>query len=83
MISQSFLSTLAAMAEKRDPKTRIKALSYRNNIMDLQVIAPSISSLDTFSRKMIATQRFKASIQSATPGDAGVEGHIQVTGANP
>ena len=80
---QSFLSTLAAMAEKRDPKTRIKALSYRNNIMDLQVIAPSISSLDTFSRKMIATQRFKASIQSATPGDAGVEGHIQVTGANP
>jgi hypothetical protein len=29
------------------------------------------------------TQRFKVSIQSATPGDKGVEGRIQITGARP
>lgn len=80
---ESFLSTLAAMAEKRDAKTRIEALSYRNNIMDLQVVVPTIPSLDTFANKMGETQRFKVSIQSATPGDKGVEGRIQITGARP
>lgn len=78
---ESFLSTLAAMAENRDPKTRIEALSYRNSVMDLQVMVPTIPSLDTFAHKMGDTQRFKVSIQSATPSDKGVEGRIQIAGA--
>lgn len=80
---ESFLTTLAALAERRDPASRIEALSYRNEIMDLQVVAPDIPSLDDFARAMTDTERFDVRIQSATPGDAGVEGRIQITGAAP
>jgi general secretion pathway protein L len=80
---ESFLTTLAALAERRDPASRIEALSYRNEVMDLQVVAPDIPSLDDFARAMTQTERFDVRIQSATPGDAGVEGRIQITGAAP
>lgn len=79
---ESFLSTLATVAEFRPGDSLIEALSYRNAVMDLQLVAPSVPSLDTFAQQIGDTDRFVARIQSANPSDAGVEGRIQVVGAD-
>ena len=75
---ETFLSTLAAIAESRDGESRIEALSYRNDVMDLQVIAPGVPALDAFRRGLGETQRFEAVIESANPTDDGVEGRIKI-----
>jgi hypothetical protein len=82
MAGESFLSTLATVAEFRPGDSLIDALSYRNSVMDLQLTAPSVPSLDTFAQQIADTDRFVARIQSANPSDAGVEGRIQVVGAD-
>jgi general secretion pathway protein L len=82
MAGESFLSTLATVAEFRPGDSLIDALSYRNSVMDLQLTAPSVPSLDTFAQQIVDTDRFVARIQSANPSDAGVEGRIQVVGAD-
>jgi hypothetical protein len=75
---ETFLSTLAAIAELRDGESRIEALSYRNDVMDLQVIAPGVPALDAFRRGLGETQRFEAVIESANPTDEGVAGRIKI-----
>lgn len=80
---EDFLSTLAAVAAVRDGDTRIDALSYRNRIMDLQLIAPSVSALDDFSRALEQTRRFDVEIEAANQRDAGTEGRVKIVGANP
>lgn len=78
---ESFLSTLAAVAEFRPDNSLIEALSYRNDVMDLQLVAPSVPSLDSFAQQIADTDRFVARIQSANPSESGVEGRVQVVGA--
>ena len=80
---EDFLSTLAAVAAVRTDDTRIDALSYRNRIMDLQLIAPSVSALDEFSRALEQTRRFDVEIEAANQRDAGTEGRVKIVGANP
>ncbi|HLF13233.1 MAG TPA: type II secretion system protein GspL [Gammaproteobacteria bacterium] len=79
---ESFLSTLAAVAQSRDPDGRIETLSYRNRTMDLQLLASSVPALDEFRRDLEETQRFKAIIESSTPNDSGVAGRIQLVEVN-
>jgi hypothetical protein len=77
------LSTLAAIAAARDPVMRIDALSYRNRVMDLQLMVPSVPALDEFSRALEQTRRFDVSIEAANQIDSGTEGRLRIVGANP
>ena len=81
--TESFLSTLAAIAAVRASELRIVALSYRNRIMDLQLMAPSVTALDEFSRALEQTRRFDVEIQAQNPGDSGTEGRLRIVEANP
>jgi general secretion pathway protein L len=71
--SANFLATLAAIAASRDPATRIDALGYRNQTMNLQLIATSLPALDDFARSLEQTQRFDAEIESTNQSDGGIE----------
>jgi type II secretory pathway component PulL len=79
---ETFLSTLAAVAEFRSERSLIEALSYRNDVMDIQLVVPDVPSLDAFAQQIADTERFVARIQSANPSDTGIEGRIQVVGAD-
>ena len=46
---------------------RIDALSYRNRVMDLQLVAPSVPALDEFSRALEETRRFDVEIEASQP----------------
>lgn len=78
-----FLATLVAMAEARDPASRVEALSFRNGVTDLRVVVPDVPALDGFAREMARSGRFQVNIQSANPGPDGVEGRLQVLEAVP
>lgn len=78
--TEGFLSTLAAVARAGNPGGRIESLSYRNRIMDLQVLAPSVPALDELAQRLGETERFSARIDSANQTDAGVEGRVQIVG---
>lgn len=80
---ESFLTTLAAVADATVPDSRIEALSYRNRVMDLQLVVPSVPLLDQFAQGVAAGERFDVRIQSANPSDAGVEGRVQIAGGQP
>ncbi len=81
--TEDFLSTLAAVAAARDPELRIDALSYRNQTMNLQLVARSVPALDEFARGLEQTRRFDAEIEAANQSDAGTEGRVRIVGANP
>jgi type II secretion system protein L len=81
--SETFLSTLAAIAAARSPDARIEALSYRNRAMDLQLIMPSVSALDEFSRALEQTRRFDVEIEAANQNQDGTEGRLRIVGVNP
>jgi general secretion pathway protein L len=81
--TESYLSTLAAIASARSPELRIEALSYRNRVMDLQLLAPSVTALDEFSRALEQTRRFDVEIQAQNPVDDGTEGRLRIVEANP
>jgi len=77
-IGPVFLATLVAVAEARNPDSRIEALSFRNGVTDVRVIAPDVPTLDGFAREMARSGRFQVNIQSANPGTDGVEGRLQI-----
>jgi general secretion pathway protein L len=59
------------------PQTRLEALAYRNRVLDLRLLAPSVQSLDDI-RNRVMESGFNAEIQSASPRDDNVEGRLQV-----
>lgn len=81
--TEDFLSTLAGIASVRGTEMRIDALSYRNRVMDLQLMMPSVSALDEFSRTLEQTRRFDVEIEAANQVDSGTEGRLRIVGANP
>jgi len=80
---EDFLSTLAAVSAARDSAMHIDALSYRNRILDLQLLAASVPALDEFARGLEQTKRFGAEIQAANQKDNGIEGRVRVVGVKP
>lgn len=78
-----FLATLAAIAAVRVADTRIDALSYRNRVMDLQLVAPNVPALDEFARGLEQTRVFDADIEAANQGERGTEGRVRIVGARP
>ena len=81
--TEDFLSTLAAIAGARDAEMRIDALSYRNRVMDLQLLVPNVVTLDEFSRALEQTRRFEVEIETANQRDSAIEGRLRIAGANP
>jgi general secretion pathway protein L len=70
------LSTLSAALEQA-PDTRIDALSYRTNVLDLRVTAPNVDVLDKIQR--VSQERgVSAQIQSASPRESKIEGRLQL-----
>jgi type II secretion system protein L len=80
---ESFLSTLAAVAAARDSRTRVDALSYRNNAMNLQLITPGADAAAALERELEQSRRFAVDLESVNPTDAGTEIRMRVAGANP
>jgi type II secretion system protein L len=76
--AETFLTTLEAIAELRDPALRIDALTYRNRITNIQLIAGDVGALDKFARDLEQTHRFAPKIESANQGTGGIEGRLQI-----
>jgi len=81
--SETFLSTLDAIAGARKPEIRVDALSYRNKIMDLQLVVATVDELDAFARSLEQTHRFTPKIESTSKNEDKVEGRLQIVGARP
>ena len=77
------MSTLAAIAVARNPDMRMDTLSYRNQAMNLQVIAPDVATIAALESKLEQTRRFAVVLESQTPGESGTEGRLRIVGANP
>ena len=76
-----FLATLGTLAEYAGTDKRFEMLSYRNQVMSLQVVAPDVEALDRFRQDISDTGRFDVTIQSTNPDDNAVEGRMQIVGS--
>ena len=74
-----FLAVLDRMARAWNEDSRLEALSFRTGVMDLRILAGSVSTLDEFTREISSSGSFQASIQSANPTQDGILGRLQVT----
>ncbi len=81
--TEDFLSTLAAIAGARAAEMRIDALSYRNNVMDLQLLVPNVGALESFSQALEQTRRFEVQIETTNRRDDVTEGRLRIAGASP
>jgi general secretion pathway protein L len=76
--AETFITTLEAIAAMRDPALRIDALTYRNRITNVQLIAGDVGAIDKFARDLEQTHRFAPKIESANQGNGGIEGRLQI-----
>ena len=76
--ADAFLDTLVSVASARDDRLLIQALTFRDGVTNLRVTAPDVQSLDSLAQALGGGGRFQANIQSAVPGDDGVEGRLQI-----
>ena len=76
--AETFLTTLEAIAAMRDPSLRIDALTYRNKITNVQLIASDVGAIDKFARDLEQTHRFASKIESANQNNSGIEGRLQI-----
>jgi len=76
------MTTLALLSEAlaQAPGTNLEALSFRNNITDLRLLAPSVDALDRI-RQVALEKGVSAEIQSARPRESKFEGLVQLKGA--
>ena len=78
---QSFLTTLGSIAEAADERMLFRAVSFRNGVMNLSIVAPDVQSLDDLAQTLSSDGPLQATIQAATPGDDGIEGRLQIADA--
>ncbi|MGD8322980.1 MAG: type II secretion system protein GspL [Gammaproteobacteria bacterium] len=80
---EEFLATLARVAETTDSTNTMRTLSYRNSVMDVQIVTPDIPALDEFSRRLDEAGPFTVQVQSTNPQEDGrVESRVQIVGEN-
>lgn len=77
---QGFLTSLAALAAVLADTEDVLAerLSYRNNIMDLEVTATGVQALDTIRRQISEQTGLVAEILSANPQGDRLRGRLQI-----
>jgi hypothetical protein len=80
-VSGGLMTGLGMLGEAiaQAPETSVEALSYRTNILDLRLLAPSVDALDRIQH-VVSERGMSAEIQSATPRDSKVEGRLQFKG---
>ncbi|HVN41135.1 MAG TPA: type II secretion system protein GspL, partial [Steroidobacteraceae bacterium] len=64
-----------AQAIARSPSSRVEALSFRGNALELRVVAPNVEALDGIKQAM-SQGGLDVQLQSATPRGSVVEGHL-------
>lgn len=76
-----FDETLGILAEAfaATPDLNMQTMAYRNGILDLQLLAPDVSSLDKLRQQISESDKFTASIQSANPDKDVIKGRMQIT----
>ena len=77
---QSFLLALSTLGRvlRDTPGTRLEALSFRNSVIDIRLIAPNVDALDGIQRGVSEGGELIAEIQAANHKDEVVEGRLQV-----
>lgn len=81
--SEEFLATLASVAETSNAANTLRSISYRNSVMDMQLVTPDVPALDAFSRSLDDAGAFTVSVQSTNPQEDGtVESRVQIVGAS-
>lgn len=71
---------LSAPALVADGSSRLDAIHWRNNALELVVIAPDIAALDAL-RARLADAHPGVELTAATPGSGGVEGRFRLAAA--
>jgi general secretion pathway protein L len=69
--------TVIAQAMAQAPAARLRSVSFRNNVIELNLSAPSIESLDGIKQGM-NRDGITAEIQSANPNGPVVDGRLQL-----
>jgi hypothetical protein len=70
------LSTLTDAVAK-SPELQLDAVSYRDNNVDLRLMAPTVDVLEGI-RQQAMSRGVNAEIQSANPKDNRIEGRLQL-----
>jgi len=77
---QVFLPSLRELgaALNANSGAEIEAISYRAGVVDLQLTAPDVATLDNIQKAVSASGRFQASIQSTNQVADKINGRIQI-----
>jgi general secretion pathway protein L len=77
---QVFLPSLRELGAALDANSgaEIEAISYRAGVVDLQLTAPDVATLDNIQKAVSASGRFQASIQSTNQVADKINGRIQI-----
>jgi general secretion pathway protein L len=83
--SSQFLDTVVALGSILPAlkDTRVETASYRNQVLDLRLKVPDVTTLDQLQKRMQESGHFQVTIQSANPRSDGVEGRIEIAGSAP
>ena len=75
-----FLHSLQALggAVAANEAASIEAISYRAGVVDIRLVAPDVSTLDSIQQAVTSDGRFQASIQSAQQVGDVIDGRIQI-----
>ena len=81
--SSQFLDTVVALGSILPTlkDTRVETASYRNQVLDLRLKVPDVTTLDQLQKRMQDSGHFQVTIQSANPRSDGVEGRIEIAGS--
>ncbi|NNF52773.1 MAG: type II secretion system protein GspL [Gammaproteobacteria bacterium] len=79
-----FLEALAALAAATNGQTsgQLDSVGFRNGVLDLKIIVPSVEVLDRIRQSMESAGSFEVQLESANPSGNQVEGRIQLRRSN-
>jgi len=75
---ESFLTTLSVVADAAMSAGELEALSYRNRVLDLEIVLPDVSELDAFTQRVARSELFEVRTLSNTSQDDGLRSRVQV-----
>ena len=75
----ALLPAISALAQamSQSPQAKLESISFRGNVVDLRLTAPSVEAIDAIKQAM-SVAGISAELQSATPRGQTVEGRLQV-----
>jgi general secretion pathway protein L len=75
-----FGKTISVLADAfaATPALRMQTMVFRAGVLDLQLLAPDVSSLDKLRQQIAESGAFDATIQSANPDKDVIKGRLQI-----